>query len=219
MTRRRFDQSLAQMHRELLQMGALIEEQIQDMIIALQNQDKELAAQIIKRDDQVDTLEEHLEKECIALIAKEQPLARDLRTIASVLKIITDLERIADHCSDIAQYTIRLADEPYMKPIVHIPQMAEEIKAMVSDMIHAYITKDVALAQSVIAFDDVIDRAFDEIVVELGEKMKENSNHVNQGINLIFITKYLERMADHASNVCHWIIYHVTGELDQHSNN
>lgn len=219
MTRTRFDQSLAQMHRELLQMGALIEEQIQDMITALQNQDKELAARIIKRDDEVDALEEHLEKECIALIAKEQPLARDLRTIASVLKIITDLERIADHCSDIAQYTIKLADEPYMKPIVHIPQMAEEIRAMVSDTIHAYITKDVAMARSVIAFDDVIDRAFDEIVVELGGKMKENSNHVNQGINLIFITKYLERMADHASNVCHWIIYHVTGELDQHSNN
>jgi phosphate transport system protein len=219
MTRTRFDQSLAQMHRELLQMGALIEEQIQDMITALQNQDTELAVRIIKRDDEVDALEEHLEKECIALIAKEQPLARDLRTIASVLKIITDLERIADHCSDIAQYTIKLADEPYIKPIVHIPQMAEKIKAMVSDMIHAYITQDVVLAQSVIAFDDVVDRAFDEIVVELGEKMKGNSNHVIQGINLLFITKYLERMADHASNVCHWIIYHVTGELDQHGNN
>jgi phosphate transport system protein len=218
MTRRLFDQSLAQMHQELLQMGALIEEQIQDMITALQNQDKELAVIIIKRDDEVDALEEHLEKECIALIAKEQPLARDLRTIASVLKIITDLERIADHCSDIAQYTIKLADEPYMKPIVHIPQMAEQIKAMVSDTIHAYITKDVAMAQSVIAFDDVVDRAFDEIVTELGEKMKENSNHVKQGINLIFITKYLERMADHATNVCNWIIFTATGELDQHGN-
>ena len=218
MTRTRFDQSLAQMHRELLQMGALIEEQIQDMITALENQDKELAATIIKRDDEIDALEDHLEKECIALIAKEQPLARDLRTIASVLKIITDLERIADHCSDIAQYTIKLADEPYMKPIVHLPHMAEQIKTMVSHTIHAYITKDVVLAQSVIAFDDEVDRAFDEIVAELGEKMKANSNHVNQGINLIFITKYLERMADHATNVCNWIIYTVTGELDQHGN-
>ena len=218
MTRTRFDQSLLQMHRELLQMGTMIEEQIQDMISALLNQDKELAATIIKRDDEIDALEDHLEKECIALIAKEQPLARDLRTIASVLKIITDLERIADHCSDIAQYTIKLADEPYMKPIVHLPRMAEQIKTMVSDTIHAYITKDVALAQSVIAFDDEVDRAFDEIVAELGEKMKANSNHVNQGINLIFITKYLERMADHATNVCNWIIYTVTGELDQHNN-
>ena len=218
MTRTRFDQSLLQMHRELLQIGTMIEEQIQDMISALLNQDKELAATIIKRDDEIDALEDHLEKECIALIAKEQPLARDLRTIASVLKIITDLERIADHCSDIAQYTIKLADEPYMKPIVHLPRMAEQIKTMVSDTIHAYITKDVVLAQSVIAFDDEVDRAFDEIVAELGEKMKANSNHVNQGINLIFITKYLEKMADHATNVCNWIIYTVTGELDQHNN-
>ncbi len=218
MTRTLFDQSLGLMHRELLQMGALIEEQIQDMITALLHQDKELAAVIIKRDDEIDALEEHLEKECISLIATQQPLASDLRTIASVMKIITDLERIADHCSDIAQYTIRLADEPYMKPIVHIPRMAEQIKKMVADTIEAYITRDVELAQRVIAFDDDIDQAFDEIVVELGEKMKQNSAYVNQGIHFIFIAKYLERMADHSTNVCNWIIYNVTGKLDQHSN-
>lgn len=218
MTRTLFDQSLGLMHRELLQMGALIEEQIQDMITALLHQDKELAAVIIKRDDEIDALEDHLEKECISLIATQQPLASDLRTIASVMKIITDLERIADHCSDIAQYTIKLADEPYMKPIVHIPRMAEQIKKMVADTIEAYITRDVELAKTVIAFDDDIDEAFDEIVAELGEKMKQNSAYVNQGIHFIFIAKYLERMADHATNVCNWIIYTVTGKLDQHNN-
>lgn len=218
MTRTLFDQSLGVMHRELLQMGALIEEQIQDMITALLHQDKELAAVIIKRDDEIDALEDHLEKECISLIATQQPLASDLRTIASVMKIITDLERIADHCSDIAQYTIKLADEPYMKPIVHIPRMAEQIKKMVADTIEAYITRDVGLAKTVIAFDDDIDQAFDEIVAELGEKMKQNSAYVNQGIHFIFIAKYLERMADHATNVCNWIIYTVTGKLDQHNN-
>lgn len=218
MTRTLFDQSLGLMHRELLQMGALIEEQIQDMITALLHQDKELAAVIIKRDDEIDALEDHLEKECISLIATQQPLASDLRTIASVMKIITDLERIADHCSDIAQYTIKLADEPYMKPIVHIPRMAEQIKKMVADTIEAYITRDVELAKTVIAFDDDIDEAFDEIVAELGEKMKQNSTYVNQGIHFIFIAKYLERMADHATNVCNWIIYTVTGKLDQHNN-
>lgn len=218
MPRTLFDQSLGLMHRELLQMGALIEEQIQDMITALLHQDKELAAVIIKRDDEIDALEDHLEKECISLIATQQPLASDLRTIASVMKIITDLERIADHCSDIAQYTIKLADEPYMKPIVHIPRMAEQIKKMVADTIEAYITRDVELAKTVIAFDDDIDQAFDEIVAELGEKMKQNSTYVNQGIHFIFIAKYLERMADHATNVCNWIIYTVTGKLDQHNN-
>ncbi len=219
MTRTLFDQSLSRMHRELLQMGVLIEEQIQDMIIALQNQDKELASTIIKRDDEIDALEDHLEKACISLIATQQPLARDLRSIASIIKIVTDLERIADHCSDIAQYTIKLADEPYMKPIIHIPRMAGMIKEMVADTIYAYIEKDVELARTVIEFDDEIDRAFEEIVAELGEKMKRNPAHVNQGIHFIFIVKYLERMADHATNVCNWIIYTETGELDQHGNN
>lgn len=218
MTRTMFDQSLTQMHHELLQMGSLIEQQIQDTILALKEQDVELANKIIKRDDEIDELEESLEKEAITLIATQQPLASDLRTIASIMKIVTDLERIADHCSDISQYTIKLAAEPYMTPVVLLPRMAEHIRKMVADTIQAYISKDVLMAQMVIEFDDVVDQDFDNVVEKLKGLMKENPEIVNQGVNFIMIAKYLERMADHATNVCNWIIYNVTGELDQHNN-
>lgn len=218
MTRTMFDQSLTQMHHELLQMGSLIEQQIQDTIEALTEQDVELANKIIKRDDEIDELEESLEKEAITLIATQQPLASDLRTIASIMKIVTDLERIADHCSDISQYTIKLAEQPYLTPVVLLPRMADHIRKMVADTIQAYISKDVRMAQMVIEFDDVVDQDFDNVVEKLKGLMKENPEIIDQGVNFIMIAKYLERMADHATNVCNWIIYNVTGELDQHNN-
>lgn len=211
--RHEFEKELTKMHHHLLKMGVIIEQSIDDTIKALKEQDIELAEEVIHRDDEIDRMEVEMETECIMIIAKQQPIARDLRLITSVLKMITDLERIADHCADISEYVIRLAKEPYKKPLDHIPMMGEQVKKMVKETIDSYIQKDEKKAKKVINDDDIIDEHFDNIVKEIQELMKTDSSFISQGTYFIFIVKYLERMADHATNICEWIVYNITGEL------
>lgn len=207
-----FERELTVLHRDLLKMGAIIEQSIDDTIQALKSQDIKLAREIILRDDLIDHMEAVIEAECLMIIARQQPIAGDLRMIASVLKIITDLERIADHCADISEYTIKLADEPYKKPLEHIPLMAEQVKKMVKDTIDSYVELDIEKAKKTSRDDDIVDEYFRDIVVEIQELMKLNADFVVQGTYLMFIVKYLERMADHATNICEWIVFHVTGK-------
>jgi len=207
-----FEKELNELHRNLVKMGAIIEKQMDDMIKALLNQDIELAQEVIKRDDTIDEMEQIIEVECILLIARQQPIASDLRDIASILKIITDLERIADHCEDICQYTIKLSQETYIKPLANIEKMVEKVKVMVSTVIDSCVRKDLALAEKVVAMDDEIDDLFDLSVKELQEIMTEDSTVVKQCTDFMFIVKYLERMGDHAGNIAGWITYNVTGK-------
>ena len=205
------EKELGDLHNDLLKMGRVIEQSIDDTITALINQDVKLAEEVIYRDDVIDRIEATIEAECLMIIARQQPIARDLRLITSVLKIITDLERIADHCADICEYVIKLADEPYKKPIEHIPAMAEQVKKMITETTESYVQKDVEKARRVCNEDDIVDKHFDDIVLELQKLMQENTDFVYQGTCFMFIVKYLERMADHATNICEWIIFHVTG--------
>ncbi|QUH27580.1 phosphate signaling complex protein PhoU [Vallitalea guaymasensis] len=207
-----FEKKINELHKDLIKMGTLIEQSLDDAITALKKQDVSLAKKVISKDDEIDYMELRIEKECLLLIATQQPIAADLRDIASVLKIITDLERIGDHCTDISEYTIRLADEKYIKPLIHIPQMAEEVKKMIKDTIDSCINKDLELAKSVCKRDDIIDNYFDKIVNELMFLMIDNSSVVKQCTDFLFIVKYLERMGDHATNIAEWIIFTVTGE-------
>ncbi|GMQ63492.1 phosphate signaling complex protein PhoU [Vallitalea maricola] len=207
-----FEKKINELHKDLIKMGTLIEQSLDDAITALKKQDVSLAKKVISKDDEIDYMELRIEKECLLLIATQQPIAADLRDIASVLKIITDLERIGDHCTDISEYTIRLADEKYIKPLIHIPQMAEEVKKMIKDTIDSCINKDLELAKSVCRRDDIIDNYFDKIVSELMFLMIDNSSVVKQCTDFLFIVKYLERMGDHATNIAEWIIFTVTGE-------
>ncbi|QUI22721.1 phosphate signaling complex protein PhoU [Vallitalea pronyensis] len=207
-----FEQKLQQLHQDLIKMEAVVERSLDDAIKALKKQDVELAKEVIKRDDEIDRMELVLEKECLLLIVRQQPMAADLRDIAAVLKIITDLERIGDHCTDISEYTIRLANEKYVKPLVHIPEMAEEVKKMIKDTIDSCVNKDIELAKDVCARDDRIDNYFDTIVEELTTIMASNPDVVKQCTDFLFIVKYLERMGDHATNIAEWIIFTVTGE-------
>lgn len=206
------DRELKFIHDQLIKMGTLIEESLEDTIKALKNQDVTLAQQVINNDDKIDDLEERIEKECIRMIALQNPKASDLREITSVLKMITDLERIADHCADISEYTLKLASESYVKPLVHIPEMGLKVKEMLKKTINCYIEKDVELAKEVCRMDDVVDQYFDDIIEELKSIMEKQPGQVSQCISFIFIVKYLERMADHATNVCEWIVYNVTGK-------
>ncbi|WP_058486572.1 phosphate signaling complex protein PhoU [Defluviitalea phaphyphila] len=212
-TRYEFEKELNKMHNDLLKMGVMIEQSISDTIKAMKNQDIELAKEVIKRDDKIDNMEISMETECIMIIARQQPIASDLRLITSILKIITDLERIADHCADISEYVIKLAKENYKKPLVHIPLMADKVKEMVKETIDSYIEKNIEKADKVIKEDDIVDQYFYDIIEEIQALMKKDSNFIMQGTYFIFIVKYLERMADHATNICEWIKYNITGNL------
>lgn len=206
-----FQRELDILHRDLTKMGAVIEKTMDDMVEALITQNVELAQEIIDRDDEINNMELTIEKECILLIARQQPIASDLRDIAAILKIITDLERIADHCADIAKYTINLSKEEYIKPLIHIPEMVAKVKSMVKDAIDSSVKRDLVLARSIADKDDEIDNYFELIIEELIEIMKQSPNSIRQCKELMFIVKYLERMGDHATNIAEWVIYTITG--------
>lgn len=208
-----FEKELNKLHKDLIKMGALIERSINDAIEALKNQDVELAMKVIERDDEVDAMELEIEHDCLIIVARQQPIATDLRDVVSILKIVTDLERIADHCEDICEYVIKLSKEKYIKPIEDIPFMAERVRKMIKDTIDAYISKNLASAQEICRRDDEIDKLFNDIVEELICIMEKNPESTRQCVDFIFIVKYLERMADHATNIAEWVAYYITGEI------
>lgn len=209
-----FQRELDMLHRDLTRMGAIIEKSMEDMIEALITHDPVLAREIIDRDDEINEMELKIEKQCILLIARQQPIASDLRDITGVLKIITDLERIGDHCADISEYTIQLANESYVRDLFRIPEMVDKVKRMVQDAIQSSVKKDIALARDVCKRDDEVDQYFYLIIDELVETMKEKPDKIKQCKDFIFIVKYLERMGDHATNIAEWVIYAVTGKHD-----
>jgi len=196
---------------DIIRMGTLIEKTIEDTINALVNRDLNLAQTIAANDDQFDQMELEIENKCIYLIARQQPVASDLRKIFSVVKIVTDLERIADHCQDISKLTIDLAKKEYVKPLVDIPKMAKQVKDMVRMTIDCYIDQDVEKSKAVCASDDIADDFFKVIVDDLELVMKQKPDEVKQCMDFMMIAKYLERMADHATNVAEWVIYSVEG--------
>lgn len=214
MVRHSFDKDLEQLQELMVKMAGLVEESIENSIIALKKQDTELAKQVYENDDVIDELEGKIEKICINLIARQQPLAKDLRSISTALKIITDMERIADQAADIAELTIRMADMKYIKPLIDIPLMAELTKKMVIKSIDSYIKQDIVLAREVCDSDDEIDELFSKIVLELINIMKNNPETVEQATDFMFIVKYLERIGDHATNIAEWVVYNVTGNHD-----
>lgn len=210
--RHSFDQGLEELHLDLIKMGSLVEESIDNTILALKNQDVELARQVFRNDDVIDDYERSIERKCMNLIARQQPLAKDLRTISTALKIITDMERIADASADIAEITLRMSGKKYIKPLIDIPKMAELAKIMVNKSIDAYVRQDTNLAENVCASDDEVDDLFNKIILELINLMRNDPSTVEQGIDFMFIAKYLERMADHATNIGEWVVFNVTGE-------
>lgn len=212
MTRNSFDTSLHELHNELLRMGSIVEKQIYKCIDALVNQNCDLAEQVIKDDDLVDDLQKEIEDKCIKLIATQQPLAHDLRDIFTTSKIVTDLERMADHAVDIAKITLRLKNEKYIKKLIDIPRMAEIVKEMIKLSLDAYVSGDVDKAYATCKMDDEVDAIYRQVFSELLVIMMEDSRAINQATQFLFICKFLERVADHTTNICEWTIYLVTGE-------
>jgi len=210
--RNRFDRELDLLNNELIEMGNLIESSIKAAISALKEQNVELAKKIVENDSEIDDMEREIEKRCLKLLLQQQPVAGDLRFISSALKMITDMERIGDQASDISEITIRLADKPYIKELIHIPEMAEVAIKMVKYSIDSFVRKDIELIKKVILLDDQVDELFDIIKNEFIHIVREDINSKEQVIDLLMIAKYLERIGDHAQNIAEWVYYAITGE-------
>lgn len=210
--RYQYSRQLKELERHILDMGSMMEELLNSSIEALVDQNVELAEVTIEKDEDINNFAFDIEDRCVRLIATEQPVAKDLRLIHASLKIITDIERMADHGVDINKIAIRLANESYMKAIIDIPKMADIGLDMVRDALKAYVDKDVVLATDVCTRDDIVDNIYEDLFDELLEYMKVDSENIYQSTNFLLVAKYLERVADHATNICEWIIYIVTGE-------
>ena len=210
--RNRFDEQLHALNHELLEMGALIERAIRSATDALIRQDGEAALQALSADKEVDQAERDIEALCLKLLLQQQPVARDLRLISSVLKMITDMERIGDQASDIAELVIYLSSEPYIKELTHLPQMAEHAIRMVTGALDAYVRKDVSMAQDVIGMDDAVDTLFVTVKDELIALIRNDASAGSQAIDLLMIAKYYERIGDHAQNIAEWVEYALTGK-------
>ena len=198
-------------HKSLAKMTAMISKSLNQMIIALKDQNVELAKEVIDNEEQIDAMELKIEKDCVLVLARHQPIASDLRDVTSVFRVITDLERIGDQCADICEYVIMMEGKEYIKPLEDIPKMATECEKMINLAIRSFITKDLQLAKDVLVMDNIVDDYFENIREELIELMKNNREYVQQLTYLILIIKYLEKIADHATNIAGWIIYNVTG--------
>lgn len=211
--RNKFDQGLEDLKQKLIKMGSLVEQQIRLSIRCLITKDTESAKSIIEKDNAVDDFEKQIERDCLLLLLKQQPIASDLRAISAALKMITDIERIGDQAADIAHIvTILSTKGEYIKKLVHIPQMAEVAIDMVQKSVKSYVNLDGSLAQEVIKQDDVVDDLFEVIKGEFIELIKKDANNGDQAIYFMMIAKYLERIADHAVNISEWVIFYLTGE-------
>lgn len=215
MTRERFSQQVMDVKHKVVRMGALVEDIIELSVNALRNQDVEAAKKVYADDDMIDEIELEIEMECMKMLALQQPLAKDLRTVATALKIITDLERMGDHAVNIAKITLEIGKEPLIKPLIDIPKMANIAQGMVKLSLDAFVREDVELAEKVAAMDEDVDNIYLTIVEDIIELISNNKNMVRQGTKLLFIGRFLERIADHTTNICERVIFMVTGELKE----
>ena len=210
--RNQFDRQLNTLNGELIQMGHMVEQAIEHAIEAMVHQDAEKARQNMEFDSEVDQQEKDIETLCMKLLMKQQPVARDLRLISAALKMITDMERIGDHATDISEITIELSKESYIKKLDHIQQMAKETMVMLVQSVEAFVNKDMDKARTVIVHDDVVDDLFNKVKAELIAMIHEDVNAGEQASDLLMAAKYFERIGDHATNISEWVIFSITGQ-------
>ena len=209
--RNRFDQQLELLNKQLIHMGELCEEAIVKATTALKEGSMEQAEKVRIADEEIDQAETDIERLCLRLLLQQQPVARDLRQISAALKMITDMERIGDQASDIAEIIIT-EDKSEAQDIPMIIKMSEAASKMVRDSVNAYVEKDLDLARKVMENDDVVDELFEEVKTTLINFIAENKGLQGvEAIDLIMVAKYLERIADHATNIAEWVEFSITG--------
>ncbi|MCH4891278.1 phosphate signaling complex protein PhoU [Acidaminobacter sp. JC074] len=204
-------QELKDVTSEVIQMAGLVQEMLKDVMHALENKDLDLAKKIIASDDKIDKMELDIEDHCIDLIATQNPIASDLRRITTILRMITDLERIADHCVNIAKVVIANNGRNFVKPLVDLPRMRVICSEMIEEAIRSFTNEDVDLAREVIKRDDEVDMIYERIYLELLAMLSEDSDLKDQVVLLLLIGRYLERIADHTTNISERTIYMMLG--------
>lgn len=196
----------------LLKMGAMVEEMLDLSIASLLERDMEMAKNIINMDEQVDELEILIESKSSMILATQNPLASDLRKITSIGKIITDLERIGDHCVNIAKITLEIGSDEFVKELIDIPEMTKVAKVMIRKCLDSYIAEDIELAKNIAMKDDIVDKLYEDVYNDLLNIIAEKGEVKKQVIQLLLVGRYLERIADHSTNICERVIYMVSGE-------
>ncbi len=207
-----FQKALDDLREDILKMGGLVEENIARAVESLARQDMELVKKVLAVEEIIDRMELEIEDTCIRLIATQQPMAIDLRRISSAFKIITDLERMADYAVDIAKITKRIGAEPLVKPLIDLPRMAMLVQKMVKDSLDSYVREDPDMATNVGEADDEVDHLHRQVFRELLVLMMENPRTINQATYLLIVSRSLERIADHATNISERVIYLVSGK-------
>ena len=210
--RERYNEQLRLLNENLIAMGKLIEIAIESAIIALMDKDSDAANEIIKNDDIIDDKEREIESLCLKLLLSQQPMAADLRLITAALKMVTDMERIGDHASDIAELVKHMTTFTYNN-MEHIHQMSTEVIEMLHESVDAFITQDIDKARQVINHDDIVDDLFVFVKKDLIDQIYSRKGDGEQIADYLMIAKYFERIGDHSTNIAEWVIFSLTGDL------
>jgi phosphate transport system protein len=210
-----FHKKLREIQDDVLAMGSMAEKAVAASIKALKERDVAKARQVIADDLKINEKRFEIEEKCVQLIATQQPMASDLRTIICVLNIITDIERIGDHAEGIAKIVVLIGDEPPLKPLIDIPRMAEKVNDMLRRSLDALINRDAAAARQIAAEDDEVDQLYDQVFRELLTFMAEDPKTITRATRLIWVAHNLERSADRVTNICERVVYMVTGKMEE----
>ena len=213
---KQFEEELREIKEKVIRLGGIVEKQIADAIRSLVDRDSQLAEKVIEKDHVVNGLEVDIDELCLKVLATRQPAASDLRLITTAIKIITDLERIGDEAVNISERAVELNREQPLKPLIDLPRMAEAAQKMLKDSLDAFVNGDTKLASKVLAEDDFVDDLYKQIVRELLSFMSEDPQNISRAMKVMFISKYLERIGDHATNIAEVVIFMVKGKVVRH---
>lgn len=211
-----FDDELKELREKVLKLGSMVERAIHDSVKSLVERDSNLAREVIKKDHLINALDVEIDEECIRLIALRQPKARDLRFITTAMKITTDLERMGDLAVNIAERAIELNEEPQLKPYIDIPRMSEIAQGMVKDSLDAFVRGGTKLPYEVIKRDDEVDNLTVQVFNELLFYMIQDPHTISRATRISYVAKYLERIADHATNIAETVVYLWEGKIIRH---
>lgn len=208
-----FEHELKLLNKDLEDMGYMIETAIDKVMKAFENYDEALAEEIIKGDRTINDIEKAIESRCLSLILRQQPVAKDLRIVTTALKVVTDMERIGDHAADISELILRskaVHTYDFIKPI---PEMANVAKKMVHDAVAAFVNTDTDAARETMKMDDIVDELFNQVKSDVISYLKKSTEDADDCIDILMIAKYMERIGDHAVNICEWTEFHATGTV------
>lgn len=215
MTRTAFEHELKILTDSIEEMGLQIEHAFDVLFEAIEKKDENTLLTIIERDHLINDMEYNIEGRCLALITRQQPIARDLRMVYAILKVVTDMERAGDQAADIAELILRLKDTDLQDYSIHIPPMIEATKNLIHDAVDAFVRRDKDAAARVIKGDDVVDELFNQVKRDIVETLKKENCNIDDCVDVLMIAKYLEKVGDHAENIGEWEIFQETGSINE----